>query len=101
MVETTEPLTKNDKRLLAELFDALKMAHEQLAVACSTLGRLSSTLKSEQLLLVIKASIQPLIQMNVVAGFLEMSTTSRQLILPEDQVECVKLLMMPDLGAMP
>ena len=81
-----EPLTENDKRLLAELFDALEVAHEQLAVACSTLGRLSRMLKSEQLLLILKASIQPLIQMNVAAGFLEPTTTSRQLTLPEDQM---------------
>ena len=52
-----ETLIENEKRLLAELFDALEVVHEQLAVACSTLGRLSRTLKSEQLLVFIKASI--------------------------------------------
>ena len=57
VAEDTKTLTENEKRLLAELFDALELAHEQLAVACSTLGRLSRTLNLEQLLIGIKASI--------------------------------------------
>ena len=57
VAEATGPLIENDQRLLGKLFNALEVAHEQLAMACSTLGRLSRTLKPEQLLLVIKTSI--------------------------------------------
>ena len=55
--EAKEPLTQTNQRLIAELFDALEVAHDQLAMACSLLGRLSRTLKLKQLMVVMKASI--------------------------------------------
>ena len=56
-MEISDPLTENDKILLGELFEAHEVAHDQLVMACSTLGRLSRTLNSQQLLLVLKASV--------------------------------------------
>ena len=86
-VQEEETLTEIDQELIRELFDALEMAHDQLATACGLLGRLSHTLKPGQLMLVIKASIRPLIQMNAPAG-LDIATATRgTLELPDNQAE--------------
>ena len=62
-------LTKEQKELMGELFDELKTAHESLARASSTLGRLSRSLNGRQLLLTLQASVQPLIQLNTLDKF--------------------------------
>ena len=95
-IDDLDPLTENQKALLGELFDALEVTHEHLAQACSMLDTLSRTLKSNQLLLALNASICPMIQMNVVSRLLELPTTRRKLELPDDQSEQVKLMMTPD-----
>ena len=77
LVQEEETLTETNQELIGELFDTLEMAHEQLATACSLLGRLSHTLKPGQLMLVIKASIRPLIQLNAAAGLNITPATSR------------------------
>ena len=40
-IKESDTLTEGDKALLEELFDSLEVAHEQLAISCSTLGWLS------------------------------------------------------------
>ena len=95
-IDDLDPLTESQKTLLGELFDALEVTHEHLAQACSMLGTLSRTLKSNLLLLVLKASICPMIQMNVVPGLLRPLTTRRKLELPDNQTEWVKLMMTLD-----
>ena len=89
-------LTEKDKALLSELFDSLEVAHGQVPMASSTLGRLSRILKSQPLLLVLRASVHPMIQMNVVSGLLKSLTTSRKSELPDHQPEWVKMLITPD-----
>ena len=64
LAQREETLTEADQRVIAELFEALEVTHDHLATACSLLGRLSRTLKPEQLMIIIKASIRPLIQLN-------------------------------------
>ena len=54
-------MSEADQRIVAELFESLEIAHDQMATACGLLGRLSRTLKPDQLLTIIKASIRPLI----------------------------------------
>ena len=56
-VQGADTLSKTDQELIAELFDSLETAHNQLATASGLLGRLSHTLKPPQLILVLKASI--------------------------------------------
>ena len=72
------------------------MAHDQLATACGLLGRLSHTLKPSQLMLVIKANIRPLIQLNVAAGLNIATATSRTPDLPHNQAERIELMIVPD-----
>ena len=73
------------------------MAHDSLAKASSILGRLSRSLSSKQLLMVLKASICPLIQINVLEIFWKDPAITKQRIdLPEDTHRRVKLTMTPD-----
>ena len=76
-VQGEDVITETDKGLIAELFDALEIAHDQLATACSLLGRLSHTLKPGQLSLLLRASIRPLIQLRMAAR-LELDTTTQR-----------------------
>ena len=56
-------MSKEDKRIVAELFSNLEVAHDHMATACGLLSRLSRTLDPPQLLTIIHASIRPLIQL--------------------------------------
>ena len=62
-------LTQEQKGFLAELFDESEVVHESMARASGTLGRLSRGLNGKQLLLVLKASVCPLVQINTLDKF--------------------------------
>ena len=94
-----EAMTKADQRVVAELFESLETMHDQLATACGLLGRLLRTLNPDQLMIIIKASIRPLIQLNTMAKLDTTTTAKKPLELPEEQTECVKLMLAPNLGA--
>ena len=96
MAQTEEMLTEADQIVIAELFEALEVTHDQLATACSLLGRLSRTLKLEQLMIIIKASIRPLIQLNATAGLDVIAAASKSSELPDDQTERVKIMITLD-----
>ena len=70
-------MSEADQRIVAELFGSLEIAHDQMTTACGLLGRLSRTLKPDQLLTIIKASIRPLIQLNALTA-LDTSTTPKK-----------------------
>ena len=65
-------------------------------MACSTLSRLSSTLKPSQLMTILDASIRPLIQIKSTAGFKLRDAPEKMSSLPEDPEDRVKILMMPN-----
>ena len=72
------------------------MAHEHLAHSCSSLGILSRTLTSHQLLLLLKASLRPLVQLNTAPGLFEEPKLGRQRMeLPKEQHKQVRLTMTP------
>ena len=45
-IQEEDVMTETDKGLIAELFDALEIAHDQLATACSLLGRLLHSIET-------------------------------------------------------
>ena len=98
-VQGTDTLSKKDQELIAELFDSLETAHDQLATASGLLGRVSRTLKPPQLILVLKASIRPLIQLRIAAGIELESFTGAPAELPDDQDERIEIMMSPDQNA--
>ena len=89
-------ISKEDQRVVAELFRSLEVAHDHMATVCGLLSRLSRTLKPEQLLTIIKASIRPLIQLNALTTLETSSTSKKPQELPDEQPERVKLMLNPD-----
>ena len=95
-INNMEPLMDDQRRQISKLFDNMEVAHEHLACSCSSLGILSRTLTTYQLLLLLKASIRPLIQLNVVPGLFEKTRLGHQRMeLPEEQQRQVRLTMIP------
>ena len=86
-VQGVDTLSRTDQELIGELFDSLKTAHDHLATASGLLGRLSHTLKPPQLMLLLKTSIRPLIQLRTAAGIELESLTDAPAELPDDQDE--------------
>ena len=89
-------MTKDDRILITKLFESLEVANSELASACSVLSRLSRNLKPTQLMIVLKASTRPLIQVRVTSALMEPDAPGRTMELPEGQDERVELLMVPD-----
>ena len=95
--EELDDLTPEQREHLTELFNELAVAHNSLAKASTTLGRLTRSLSSKQLLTVLKASICPLIQINTLENFWkDPAVTQRKTELPEDTYRRVKLTMIQD-----
>ena len=57
--------------MIAELFDDLEVAHDHMAISCSMLAVLSRSLNDVQLMIILKVSVRPMIQMNALEGFLK------------------------------
>ena len=93
-------ITADQKELLGELFEELETAHESLARACSTLGRLARGLSSKQLLLTLQASVRPLVQLNITEKFWrDPAQNSKRTDLPDDLHHRIALMMIPDASA--
>ena len=98
-VKETDTLSGSNQELIAELFDTLEAMHDQLATASGLIGRLARTLKPNQLMVVLKSSIRPLIQLRTAAGADIEATTSRSAELPETQAERIEIMITPDPNA--
>ena len=87
---------EEQRRQISELFEDMELVHEQLACTCSLLAILSRSLTSYQLVLLLKSSIRPLVQLNVAPGLFEEAKLGQQRMeLPEVQHRQVKLTMTP------
>ena len=93
-------ITQDQKELLGEFFEELETAHESIARACSTLGRLARWLNGKQLLLTLRASVRPLVQVNIPEKFWrDMARTSKRTDLPDDLHHRIALTMLPGAAA--
>ena len=70
-IDSLEPITEEQKRQISELFEDLELAHEQVACTCSLLAILSRSLTLHQLVVLLKSSIRPLVQLNVAPELFE------------------------------
>ena len=86
-------MSQQDQELVAELFSNLEVAHKHATTACGLLSRLSRTLKPEQLLTIVKASIRPLVQLTTPIALETLCGTKDPQELPDDQPERVKILL--------
>ena len=98
-VREADTLLGSDQELIAELLDTLETVHDQLAMVSGLIGRLACTLKPNQLMLVLKSSIRPLIQLRTAAGVDIETTTSRPTELPEKQAKRIEIIITPDPNA--
>ena len=97
-IEGVEPLTKEQKQDIGEVFDNLEIAHEYLGQSCGLIGALSHSLSSRQLLLLLKASVRPLVQINRLEGFLDepqAGTTGSGLPESRDDRVCATMIPAP------
>ena len=89
-------LNSKQKELMGELFEELETAHKSLVRACSTLGRLSRGLNGRQLLLTLRASVRPLVQLNIIDKFWKDPVQKTQRTdLPDDLHQRVTLMSDP------
>ena len=95
-IEDPNDLTNKHRTLITEIFDSLEIVHSELASACSALSRLSRSLKPKQLMMVLKASTRPLIQIKPASVLLEPDVASSTHDLPDDPEERVEKLMVLD-----
>ena len=98
-VREIDTLSGEDQELITEVFDTLEVVHDQLATISGLIGRLARKLKPNQLMLVLKSSIRPLIQLRSTAGVDMEATTSKPTELPENQAERLEILITPDPNA--
>ena len=89
-----EDITPDEQDSIKELFDALEVAHSHLAMAYSSLSRLSSTMRPADLRMILDASIRPLIEIKMTVAW-KLRETPEEKELPDDQEECVELLLLP------
>ena len=89
-------MSEADQKIVAELFESLEIVHDQMATACSLLRRLSRTLRPDQLMTIIRASIRPLIQLKALTTIDTEAVPKKPPELPEDQSERVQIMLIPD-----
>ena len=95
-IDEVEPLTKEQRQDIGEVFENLEIAHKHLGRSYGLTWALSCSLSSKQLLLLLKASIRPLVQVNKLGGFLEEPKAGKtRSDLPESTHNRVYTTMIP------
>ena len=64
-INKIEPLNNEQKTQIDELFEDMEIVYEYLTCSGGSLGPLSRLLNSQQLLMLLRVSVGPLIQLNV------------------------------------
>lgn len=83
-----------------ELFDDLEVAHDRMARVCGRLSSLSNVLSPAQLIMVLKATIRPMLQVNAVQKYLDTPMVAeRKVHLPDNRGEWIKITMILDPGS--
>ena len=81
--------------MLVSLFDDLTVAHERLSRVVGTMSSLCKVLSPDQLMLVMKSSICPLVQLNTIPGLFDPLAQKEKKELPDDREERIKEIMIP------
>ena len=90
-------LTSEQAELITELFKVMEVAYNHKAKACSCLMRLSRTLSTQQLQVVLQASIRPLITLKALPKYMEQIVTQQEMKgCPEDETDKLMWTVMPD-----
>ena len=81
--------------MLVSLFDDLTIAHERISRVAETMSSLCKVLSLDQLMLVMKSSICPLVQLNTIPGLFDQPAWKEKKELPDDREERIKETMIP------
>ena len=88
MVSNIKLLNYDQKDMIGELFNDLEVAHKKMACVCERMSTLTKTLTPIQLMVVLKATIRPMIQLDMMARFLDTQMESKEKVdLPKDGVK--------------
>ena len=90
-----KPIMYDQKDMLVSLFDDLTIAHERLSRVAGTMSSLCKVLSLDQLMLVMKSSICPLVQLNTIPGLFDPLVQKEKKELPHDREERIKETMIP------
>ena len=97
-VSQIKPITHDQKDMLASLFDNLSVAHERLSRAVGTMSSMCKVMSPEQLMLIMKSSMWPLIQLNTMPGLFDPPIQQERKELTDDKEERIKqtMILRPD-----
>ena len=90
-----KPITYDQKDMLVSLFNDLSMTHERLSRAAGMMSSLCKMMTPEQLMLIMKSRIRPMIQLNTTPGLFDMPAQMKKKELPDDKFEQIKNTMIP------
>ena len=93
-IEKMGTLNEQQKHDIGEIFKNLEIAHEYLGRSCGLMAGLSRNLTSKQLILLMKNTIRPLIQINIKEGLLDepVAGTSREGIIGSEEEKILNSL---------
>ena len=90
-------LINEQQVLITELFEVMEVAYNHEARACSCLMRLSKTLNTQQLEVLLQASIRPLITLKALPTYMEQIATQQETKSHhEHKTEKFMLMVTPD-----
>ena len=93
-VSQIKPLTYNQKDLIVSLFDNLSIAHEHLGRAAANMSSLCKAMDPDQLMLIMRCSVRPLVQLSASPGLFDTPTHKQRKELSDDKAQRVKDTMI-------
>ena len=94
-ISQVKVLTYAQKDLIVSLFDNLSIGHEHLSRAAANMSSLCKVMEPDQLLLIMKCSLRPLVQLSASPGLFDAPIQKWKKDLPEDKAHRVKDTMVP------
>ena len=91
-----KPFSYKQKDMIVSLFDDLSIAHERLGCAASTMSSLCKVMDPNQLLLIMKCSIYPLIQLLASPGLFDPLIHTEKKELPDNKQERIRKTMIQE-----
>ena len=93
-VSQVKALTYTQKDLIVSMFDNLSITYEHLGRAAANMSSLCKVMEPDQLLLIMKCSVRPLVQLSAPPGLFDAPIKKRKKELPDDKADRVKDTMI-------
>ena len=96
LVQDINPISPEAKDMIVALMDHTAVACHHVGLPAECLLTLVKICTPEQLMIIMKCSIHPMVQVVAAPGFLDLPTKSKKRDLPNDPVERVKITLLPN-----